>query len=80
MQEEDCDYLELREWAPLWDLWQRIPETVIKSFVIKRNVEITCLDAVDEFLALGSNVGIVFWYNRAKRKLHQFKCDVSKSK
>ncbi|XP_038112371.1 WD repeat-containing protein CG11141 [Culex quinquefasciatus] len=55
--------MELREWSPLVGLVNRIPATVQRGLLFY-DVSITCVDMVDEFLALGTNVGIVFWYNR----------------
>ncbi|XP_055594670.1 WD repeat-containing protein CG11141 [Uranotaenia lowii] len=55
--------MELREWSPLVDLVNQIPSTVQRGLLFA-DVSITCLDVVDEFIALGTNVGIVFWYNR----------------
>lgn len=74
---EECEYLELREWSPsLADLWDSIPVTVTKSFVLREDVKISSIDAVDEFLCLGSCSGIVFWYNRATKQVNRFKCPV----
>lgn len=55
--------MELREWAPLVNLVNKIPATVQRGLLF-HDISITCVDLVDEFVALGSNVGIVFWYNR----------------
>lgn len=55
--------MELREWSPLVGLVNRIPATVQRGLLFY-DVSITCVDMVDEFIALGTNVGIVFWYNR----------------
>ncbi|XP_062555698.1 WD repeat-containing protein CG11141 [Armigeres subalbatus] len=55
--------MELREWSPLVSLVNKIPVTVQRGLLF-HDVSITCVHLVDEFIALGSNVGIVFWYNR----------------
>ncbi|XP_055528146.1 WD repeat-containing protein CG11141 [Wyeomyia smithii] len=55
--------MELREWTPLVDLVGKLPTSVQRGLLF-HDVSITCLDLVDEFIALGTNVGIVFWYNR----------------
>uniref|UniRef100_A0A2M4BKS6 Uncharacterized protein n=1 Tax=Anopheles marajoara TaxID=58244 RepID=A0A2M4BKS6_9DIPT len=49
----------LREWEPLVELVGKIPPTVLFQ-----DVSLTCLDSVDEFIAFGTNVGLVFLYNR----------------
>lgn len=73
---EEREYLELREWAPMTDLWERVPATTGK-FLLKDDVRISCLDAVENFLALGTaSNGVIFWYNRATKHMDQFKCPV----
>lgn len=75
---EEREYLELREWSPsLADLWEHIPATISKSFILRQDVEITSIDAVDEFFALGTTAGIFFWYNRSTKQLNKFNCPVS---
>lgn len=75
---EEREYLELREWAPpLTDLWDRVPATISKSFILKEDVTINCIDAVENFLALGSTGAIIFWYNRASKQMTRLKCPVS---
>ncbi|XP_035901473.1 WD repeat-containing protein CG11141 [Anopheles stephensi] len=53
----------LREWSPLVELVNKIPASVQRGLLF-HDVSITCVDLVEEFIALGSNVGLVFWYNR----------------
>ena len=40
-------------------------------------VEYTCLDVTSKTLVFGSNLGIVYLYDRATRRLSKFVCDVS---
>lgn len=74
---EEEAYLELREWSPLIDLLEKIPATRAKSLIQKDVINITCIHAVEEFIAVGTNVGSIYWYNRAKKDLKEFRCDVS---
>ncbi|XP_035794699.1 WD repeat-containing protein CG11141-like [Anopheles albimanus] len=53
----------LREWEPLVELVGKIPPTVQRGLLF-HDVSLTCLDSVDEFIAFGTNVGLVFLYNR----------------
>uniref|UniRef100_A0A182JKM7 WD repeat-containing protein 55 homolog n=1 Tax=Anopheles atroparvus TaxID=41427 RepID=A0A182JKM7_ANOAO len=53
----------LREWSPLVELVNNIPSTVQRGLLF-HDVSITCIDLVPEFIAIGTNVGLVFWYNR----------------
>lgn len=67
--------MELREWSPLVGLVNRIPATVQRGLLFY-DVSITCVDMVDEFLALGTNVGIVFWYNRRSDTVEKLQGEV----
>ena len=40
-------------------------------------LEVTCIDANKDFIALGSNIGIVFLYDRSKRTIERLRSDVS---
>ncbi|CAH0546365.1 unnamed protein product [Brassicogethes aeneus] len=64
----------LREWAPLTDLFQKLP---IKSKIglFSQEIKITCLDVLPEFLALGTNLGIVYWYDRKRKNLERLRCE-----
>ncbi|XP_058066431.1 WD repeat-containing protein CG11141 [Anopheles bellator] len=53
----------LREWAPLVELANKIPASVSRGLLF-HDVSLTCVAAVEHFIALGTNVGLVFWYNR----------------
>lgn len=55
--------MDIREWSPLVSLVSKLPATVQRGLLFY-DVSLTCVDLVDEFIALGTNVGIVFWYNR----------------
>ncbi|XP_037951674.1 WD repeat-containing protein CG11141 [Teleopsis dalmanni] len=66
----------IREWAPLTDLIERIPSRTQRGF-LSVDVNITCIDAVNEFIALGSDVGIVFWYNRFTGNVQKLKAEVA---
>lgn len=65
----------LREWAPLTDLLQKIP-TKITTKLIYKDLNITCVDVLSDFIALGSNVGIVFWYNRNTGDVQKLRSEV----
>ena len=39
-------------------------------------VEYTCLDVTPKTIVFGSNLGIVYFYDRATRRLSKFVCDV----
>ncbi|EDW00950.1 WD repeat-containing protein CG11141 [Drosophila grimshawi] len=65
----------LREWAPLTGIMELIP-TARRGF-FQANLNITCVDAAEDFLALGSDAGIVFWYNRRSGEMQKLKAEVA---
>lgn len=66
----------LREWSPLSDLLSKIPIRIQKTFFYQ-DVNITCIDVLPDFIALGSDVGIVFWYNRSTGDVQKLRSEVS---
>ncbi|XP_030559825.1 WD repeat-containing protein CG11141 [Drosophila novamexicana] len=65
----------LREWAPLTEVMELIPAA--RRGFFPSNLNVTCVDAVEDFLALGSDAGIVFWYNRRSGEMQKLKAEVS---
>lgn len=68
----------LREWSPLTDLLSKIPTRIQKTFFYQ-DVNITCIDVLPNFIALGSDVGIVFWYNRSTGDVQKLRSEVNKN-
>ncbi|EEZ99531.1 WD repeat-containing protein CG11141-like Protein [Tribolium castaneum] len=69
-----CEYNNLKEWAPLTDLFSKLP-TKVQNGLFTQDVKLTCLDVLPEFLALGTNVGLVYWYDRKKKDLQRLRCE-----
>lgn len=65
----------LREWAPLTDLFNKLP-TRFQNGIFNQEIQLTCVDILPEFIALGTNVGVVYWYNRRKKDLQRLRCEV----
>lgn len=65
----------LREWTPMTEIVNQIPVKTQMGLFAKY-ISITCIDAVPEFIAFGTNVGLLFWYNRKVNQLERFKCEV----
>ena len=60
----------LREFEPLTRLMEVIPKTYEKSIFSRLDkVEWTCVDANDEYIIIGSNIGQLFVYDRNKECL-----------
>ncbi|XP_054283638.1 WD repeat-containing protein CG11141-like, partial [Macrosteles quadrilineatus] len=62
----------LREWAPLSRLLREVPLTVRRGLYFE-NVSLTCVDALPEYLAVGTNIGVVYWYNRENHNLQRLR-------
>lgn len=69
----------LREWAPLASLLQQIPAKV-QNGLFTYDISFTCIDAVPEFIAVGTNYGIIYWYNRETHDLQRLRCENVNSK
>ncbi|XP_012533365.2 WD repeat-containing protein CG11141 [Monomorium pharaonis] len=69
----------LREWAPLAVLLQQIPAK-IQNGIFMQDISFTCIDALPEFIAIGTNHGLVYWYNREKQDLQRLRCENINSK
>lgn len=65
----------LREWAPLNKLLQQIPLKA-QNGLFTQDVNFTCIDVVTEFIAVGTNHGLVYWYGREKGDLQRLRCEV----
>jgi hypothetical protein len=66
----------LREWAPLTDLLQQIPLRAQRG-LFTHNLNLTCVDTLPEFIAVGTNLGLVYWYNRKTGDLQRLRCEVN---
>lgn len=67
----------LREHAPLLNLLSLIPRKAQKGLMLMCDLLLTCIDVSPEHIALGTNIGLVFLYNRKKYQLERLKCHVS---
>lgn len=65
----------LTEWAPYTNLINQIPLKIL-SGLFTQDLSLTCIDATNEYLALGTNTGLVFWYCRQKGDLQRLRCEV----
>lgn len=69
----------LREWAPLAMLLEQIPAKM-QTGLFTYNINFTCIDAVPEFIAIGTNHGLVYWFDREKQDLQRLRCENVNSK
>ncbi|KAI4502558.1 hypothetical protein M0802_002470 [Mischocyttarus mexicanus] len=63
----------LKEWAPPTALLESIPaRTGIGLF--NHNINFTCIAALCDFIAVGTNAGVVYWYNRETHETTKLNC------
>lgn len=68
----------VREWAPCSHILNLIPPR-IQTGIFSNELCLTCVDAVSEYIALGTNVGLVYWYDRKKGNIQRLRCEVRES-
>lgn len=65
----------LKEFTPLTPVLQLFPRKAQSGFSVI-DIHWTCLEVTDSFLAVGSNVGKLYLYDRHRNKLEKFQCQV----
>ncbi|XP_028171814.1 WD repeat-containing protein CG11141 isoform X3 [Ostrinia furnacalis] len=68
----------VREWTPCSHILNLIPPR-IQNGLFSNELCLTCVDAVSEYIALGTNVGLVYWYDRKKGNIQRLRCEASTS-
>ena len=51
-----------REWSPMVKLLSQIPTRIHRN-IVGYDLNLTCIAAHSHFLALGTNAGLVYWYD-----------------
>ncbi|XP_066992406.2 tectonin beta-propeller repeat-containing protein 2 isoform X2 [Anabrus simplex] len=64
----------LREWSPLTAFLQQVPLKAQRG-IFTYDLNLTCVDALPDFIAVGTNMGLVYWYNRKKGDLQRLRCE-----
>ncbi|RZF33180.1 hypothetical protein LSTR_LSTR004866 [Laodelphax striatellus] len=67
--EDDGD---LREWAPLSPFLKEIPIQTRRGLFLE-NVILTCIDCTQDHFAVGTNIGVVYWYNRVTNEVQRLR-------
>ncbi len=65
----------LREWAPLSSLLLQIPPKAQRG-LFTGDLNFTCIAAIPDYLVIGTNHGLVYWYNRLTNELQRLRCEV----
>ena len=67
----------LQEFEALDQLMQTVPHKSHRGLFTQQDVDWTCIDASKDFVAIGTNVGTVYLYVRAKNTVQRLQCPVS---
>lgn len=65
----------LKEWAPLTSLLEKIP---LKVGLLK-NLNLTCVSVVSDFIAIGTDCGLLLLYDRKKCEIQKLRLEYSLS-
>ena len=68
----------LQEFDALADIVKRIPHQAQKG-LFRHDLDWTCLAISSEYIAIGTNIGLVFLYDRSKKTLERLQGPVSRS-
>ncbi|XP_011497895.1 PREDICTED: WD repeat-containing protein CG11141 [Ceratosolen solmsi marchali] len=68
----------LQEWAPLTTLLEKIPDKY-KIGLFNRDINFTCIDVITKFIAVGTNHGVVYWFNRKTEEIETLGCQDTNS-
>lgn len=63
-----------REWVPLHHLIEKIPPRFHQGFVSK-DLVLTCVTVSCDSILLGSNAGVLFWFNRSNHNVNRRNVD-----
>lgn len=78
MESGDLDLQNLRQWQPINDVFQKIPPKIQRGFFFQE-LNITCIDVLPEYFGLGTDAGIIFWYNRRNGNVQKLRTEVNGS-
>ncbi|XP_078591910.1 tectonin beta-propeller repeat-containing protein 2-like isoform X1 [Branchiostoma floridae x Branchiostoma japonicum] len=65
----------LREFAPLTSVMDLIPHKAQRGLKTEA-IQLTCFDATRELLGFGSNIGLVFLYERKHKQMQRLNCEL----
>lgn len=65
----------LQEWTPQTRLLQQIPLRAQKG-IFSHDLNLTCVDVVQDYIAVGTNCGLVYWYCRENGDLQRLRFQV----
>lgn len=66
-----------QEFCRLNSLLSQIPKKAQHGLLMQCDLILTCIDASESFIALGTNVGLIFLFNRKDMSMQRLKSEVS---
>lgn len=73
---ENNDLANIKEWNLLTDLLNKLP-TKLQKGIFYNDLILTCVNVLKEFIALGTDSGVILWYNRKNGEMQRLRCEVS---
>lgn len=65
----------LREYSSVSYCLNKIPLKVRRGLSIVE-VQFKCFDVVEEFIAIGTNIGVIYWCNRKTNEIERLRPEV----
>ncbi|KAK6181171.1 hypothetical protein SNE40_009090 [Patella caerulea] len=66
-----------QEHEQLWALMSQIPRKAQRGLLMQCELVLTCVDVSDQYIVLGTNIGLVFLYNRDKTSMERLRTESS---
>ncbi|XP_067682961.1 tectonin beta-propeller repeat-containing protein 2-like [Haliotis asinina] len=74
--EEKMDEMPIpREFEPLWGILSQIPKKAQRGLLMQCDLILTCVSVDESYIALGTNIGLIFLYDRKKHSMERLKTD-----
>lgn len=73
---ESGEISDFKEWSIMEDLLKKLP-TKCQKGLFSIDLNIGSIDVISHFIAIGTNGGLVFWYNRKTGHLQKLKCETT---
>ncbi|XP_046579933.1 tectonin beta-propeller repeat-containing protein 2-like isoform X3 [Haliotis rubra] len=74
--EEKADDMPIpREFEPLWGILSQIPKKAQRGLLMQCDLILTCVSVDESYIALGTNIGLIFLYDRKKHSMERLKTD-----
>lgn len=76
-ENQECELKIPQEHARLDSLLGQIPKKAQQGLLMQCDLVLTCIDADSNYIALGTNIGLTFLYNRKDQSMQRLKSETS---